>query len=178
MQKKSLQTRMITRIALLVSMAVVLKVFVALTWAEYRLSFYDVPLMITGIMFGPFYGLVAGFATDVVNIVYPNYAKGFNLFTVSSMMWGFIPGLFLFKRKYSVLRLTLVVVLTSVVCFSINTVQLAWMSNGASLSWAFLTPRIITLLIKLPIQVIIVDVLFARVLFQDMRKLEKTYEAA
>lgn len=178
MQNSSVKTRIITRTALLIAMAVVLKVFISLTFSDYRLTFYDIPLMIVGMMFGPLMGLIAGFGTDVANIVYPNLATGFNLMTISSMMWGFIPGLFLYKRQYSLEKLVLVVILTSVICFGINTVQLALWSNGASLSMVFIIPRVLTLFIKLPIQVLIIDILYARVILNDLKKLNKTYEAA
>lgn len=171
---KNIKTRIITRLALLIAMAVILKLFVSITTSEYRFTFYDLPLMISGIMFGPIYGAIAGFSTDVANIVYPNLATGFNLMTISSIMWGLIPGLLLHKRKVNLLTVSITVVMTSAICFSINTWQLAIWSNGASLHWAMLAPRIVTALLKLPIQVIVVEILYSRVIVWDLKKLNKS----
>ncbi len=177
MRKKSLSTRVLTRTALLVSMSVVLKVFFSFTLTDFRFTFYDIPLMITGIMFGPLVGAVAGFVTDVANIIYPNLATGFNLMTISSIMWGLIPGLLLFKRKMNIYNIAFVVILTSLLCFGINTIQLSLWTKGASLHFVSLAPRIASLLIKLPIQVLVVSVLYDRVVIPDLNRLKK-YEIA
>ena len=124
MQKRVTNTHVLTRVAILVSMSIVLKVFLAFTLADYRFSFYDIPIMMTGIMFGPMLGAMSGFIVDWINILMPNLATGFNLFTVSSMMWGIIPGLLLFGReKITLTRIIITTVVTSFICFCINTVQ-------------------------------------------------------
>jgi ECF transporter S component (folate family) len=178
MRKKSLSTRVLVRTSLLVAMSVVLKVFFSFTLTDFRFSFYDIPLIISGIMFGPTVGAISGFVTDVANIVYPNLATGFNLMTISSMMWGFIPGLLLFNRKLNLFNIAIAVVITSVLCFTINTIQLSLWTNGVALLWVSLVPRIATLLIKLPIQVLIISVLYDRVVVNDLKKLDKVYEVA
>lgn len=172
MQKRYLSTHVLTRIAVLVSMSVVLKVFLSFTLQVYRFTFYDIPLMIVGIMFGPLIGGISGFVVDWINIMAPNFATGFNLFTISSMMWGIIPGLLLFGRKdLSLRRIIVAVVVTSLVCFGINTVQLyQWQGLGI---WGAMPARIVTLLIKLPIQVIVLEVLYKRVIVFDLKLLSQ-----
>ena len=166
--KKSIfTTQSLTRVAILISMSFLLKSFFVLTLPSYRFTFYDIPLMITGIMYGPLVGGLSGLIVDWFNILVPNYATGFNLFTISSMMWGIIPGLLLFGRKeLSMKRIVSAVVITSVVCFSINSYQLyLFMGSGMLAELPF---RIATLLIKLPIQVLILDILFKRVIVWNL----------
>jgi len=172
MQKRVTNTHVLTRVAILVSMSIVLKVFLAFTLADYRFSFYDIPIMMTGIMFGPMLGAMSGFIVDWINILMPNLATGFNLFTVSSMMWGIIPGLLLFGReKITLTRIIITTVVTSFICFGINTVQLyQWMGNGI---YGALWARVITLFIKLPIQVIILEVIYKRVIIFDLKLLRQ-----
>jgi ECF transporter S component (folate family) len=172
MQKRSMSTQVLTRVAVLVSMSVVLKVLLSFTLVDYRFTFYDVPIMITGIMFGPIIGAMSGFIVDWINILMPNLATGFNLFTISSMMWGIIPGLLLFGRnKLTIKRIVIATVITSFICFGINTVQLyMYMGNGI---YGTLWARIITLFIKLPIQVMVIDILYSRVIVFDLKLLRQ-----
>jgi len=166
--KKSIfTTQSLTRVAILISMSFLLKSFFVLTLPTYRFTFYDIPLMITGIMFGPLIGGLSGLIVDWFNILVPNYATGFNLFTLSSMLWGIIPGILLFgRKKLSMPRITLTVILTSLICFSINSYQLyLFMGSGMLADLPF---RLITLLIKLPIQVLVLDILFKRVIVWNL----------
>ncbi len=167
--KKSLfTTQSLTKVAILISMSFLLKSFFVLTLPTYRFTFYDIPLMVTGIMFGPLIGGLSGLIVDWFNILVPNNATGFNLFTISSMMWGIIPGLLLFGRKeLSIARIISAVLITSVICFSINTYQL-YLFMGAGIV-ADLPFRIATLLIKLPLQVLILDILFKRVIVWNLK---------
>ena len=166
--KKSIfTTQSLTRVAILISMSFLLKSFFVLTLPTYRFTFYDIPLMITGIMFGPLIGGLSGLIVDWFNILVPNNATGFNLFTLSSMLWGIIPGILLFgRKKLSMPRITLTVILTSLICFSINSYQLyLFMGSGMLADLPF---RLITLLIKLPIQVLVLDILFKRVIVWNL----------
>ncbi len=172
--KRFMETNVLIRIAVLVAIAVVLKVVFSLTLATYRFTFYDIPLIVLGIMFGPIIGGIGGFATDTLNIVYPNLATGYNLFTISTMMWGIIPGLLLWRRKINLINLSITVVITSAVCFGINTLQLHMWMGDAVLHWAQLGPRVVTALIKFPVQVIVLDILYSRVIAPDLKWLKKT----
>ncbi len=167
--KKSLFTvQSLVKVALLISMSFVLKSFFVLTLPSFRFSFYDIPLMIAGIMFGPLIGGFSGLLVDWFNILVPNLATGFNLFTISSMMWGIIPGIMLYGRKeLSMARIISAVLITSIVCFSINTLMLYLMFDAGGL--VSLPFRIATLLIKLPIQVLILDILFKRVIVWNLK---------
>ncbi|MEC9484527.1 MAG: folate family ECF transporter S component [Candidatus Izemoplasma sp.] len=170
MRKTHFTLHILIRIAILVAIATVLKVGFSLTIATYRFTFYDIPLMIVGIMFGPLAGAIGGFTADWINIMVPNLATGFNLFTVSSMLWGIMPGLFLYKKEYSVLKLILVVLMTSTVTFGLNTLQLyIFFQEG---SYAMFPARVVTLLIKLPLQMLVIDVLYRRVLAYDLETLK------
>ncbi len=168
-KKKSLfTTQSLTRVAILISMSFLLKSFFVITLPTYRFTFYDIPLMIAGIMYGPIIGGLSGLIVDWFNILMPNYATGFNLFTVSSMMWGIIPGLLLFGRKdLSLVRIVNTVLITSIIAFSINSYQLyLFMGSGMLAELPF---RVITLVIKLPIQVALIDILFKRVLVWNLK---------
>lgn len=153
--KSRFTTQMLTRTALLVGTSVVLKVFVSLDSPTYRITFFELPLIILGILFGPVIGLISGFVVDWIYVLYSPFAFSFNLMTVATMVWGFIPGLFFLKvKKITWFNLSIVIVLTSFIAFALSTLQLYWWYNSGI--YAELPIRIITMLVKLPIQVYLV----------------------
>jgi len=157
MKKNLFTTKTLVRIAILVAMSVLLKSFFSVETQVFRVTFFDIPLMILGIVAGPIGGLVGGFIVDWMHVMFSPFAFSFNLFTVSSMMWGFIPGIFFFKKNITMPVLVFVVVITSLLAFTLNTYQLyLWYGEGII---AALPLRIATMVIKLPIQVYLVKVI-------------------
>jgi len=155
-----MKTKTLVFAALLAAMAVALK-FYSFTTLDYRFTFYDIPLMVTGIIFGPLAGGIAGFITDWIYALAHGYPLG--IFTLSSIMWGFLPGLLMVVlRKVNVLTLIVIVLSTSVLAFLINTVALYVLLNGGII--AGLPARIITMIIKWPIQVIVLKQVYERVI--------------
>jgi len=139
-------------ISFLVAMATVLKSFLSVTLTDFRFTFYDIPLMFGGIVLGPLAGLLMGFAVDVLYIMIDPRAVAPNFMTVSTMLWGFAAGLVFFRRfKVTVFRLGVVVVVVSIMAFTLNSIQLYWIWGLAPL------PNVITrfavMVIKWPIQI-------------------------
>lgn len=66
-----------------------------------RLSFGEAPIMATGILFGPLIGGLSGLAADLIGVMINPQGAFFPGFTLSSVLWGVIPGLlrFIFKRE-------------------------------------------------------------------------------
>ena len=153
--KSRFTTQMLTRTALLVGTSVVLKVFLSLDSPTFRITFFELPLIILGILFGPVIGLIGGFIVDWIYVLYSPFAFSFNLMTLSTMMWGFIPAVYFLKvKKVTIFNLSLVITLTSLVAFSLNSVQLYWWYNTGM--YAELPLRIATMIIKLPLQVYLI----------------------
>ncbi len=147
--------------SMLASLSGVIKImFQVTTLSDYRFSLYEIPLIIAGIVLGPGFGAVSGFASDWIYST--NFGYGFNLMTVSSVMWGFIPGLLLHRRHFSLLRTMIVIIITAIVSFSINSVQLGlWFGWLAMLGNVPI--RLGILIISLPIQGYLVHHMYHRV---------------
>lgn len=146
--------------AIMAALAVALK-FTSITTMEYRLTFYDIPLMISGLVFGPVVGGIAGFVTDWIYATTQGWPIG--LFTLSSIAWGLIPGLLLFVlKKVNLMSIIVIVLITSITAFGLNTFALYTIQGSGVL--AMLPARLITMAIKWPIQVIIVQQVYARVI--------------
>jgi len=157
-----LSTRSITRLALLVSMSIILKSFMSLETGVFRFSFFDIPLMSLGMMFDPFSAIIAGFIVDFVHVLISPFAFTFNLMTVSTIMWALIPSLVLYRKTVTLPKIIVVVIFTSLLAFSLNSLQLyLWVGEGM---FAQVPLRLITAILKMPLQVMALHVLYHRVL--------------
>jgi ECF transporter S component (folate family) len=156
----------------MIAMSVVLKSFLSIEGGVFRVTFFDIPLIILGLMLGPLIAIVAGFVVDWIYVLISPFAFSFNLMTLSTISWALIPALFLYKRKnVSLLKISFVVVFTSLIAFMLNTYQLyIWAGVGA---FGDLPLRLGILLIKLPIQITLVHVLFQRVVVPDMKMIKE-----
>lgn len=160
--------RTITRVAVLSAMAIILKTYLNIDLGVWRFTFYGIPLMILGIVVGPMAGILGGLAADFGYIMYKGMMYGINVFTISAVLWGLIPALFLFKKGYSFKKVAMVVVLTSSIVFMINTYGLVHMFGPTNLVlWQDGIPgplliRLFTYLIKLPVQIYVLDIVVSR----------------
>lgn len=163
MSKDSLRLRNAILAGIFAAMGIVLKTF-AITTLEFRFSFYDIPLFIGGMLLGPGFGLIIGFVTDWIYVLIHPFAFTFNLMTVSTMIWGFIAGLAFYGKlaNLNMVKLTVVIVVTSFIAFLLNSVQLYWWFGSGM--FAQLPLRFITMVIKWPIQVFAIKLIYDRVL--------------
>lgn len=160
--QNSLRLRKIVYAGMFAAMGIVLKVF-AITTGEFRASFFDVPLFLGGIVLGPVYGLIIGFVVDWLYVMIHPLAFSFNLMTVSTMLWGLMGGLIFYQKKQlNTLLLIATIVITSVIAFSLNSIQLyIWLGPGMFAQVPF---RLLTMAIKWPIQVFAIKLLHERVI--------------
>jgi ECF transporter S component (folate family) len=149
---------------LLAAMSFVLKLYLSFTTLDLRISFYDIPLMLGSLLLGPFIGAAIGFASDFAYITMAGFPFSF-LMALSAVMWGFLPVLIL--RRNNVFFLSAAIIITSLVAFSLNTVQLyIWTGSGV---FALLPLRFLIVVLKWPIQITVLKILKDRLspLLQD-----------
>lgn len=162
---KTNETRKITVTAMLIAFAAVLKI-ISFSYSigggviTGRISFFAIPLMLAGYMFGPGYGLLAGFATDTVYILTNPFATSWSVFTVSTMIWG-ISGYLLRKLRYKhfTMSLILIILITSLFETAINTLGMYLLDPSGGIAIVSLFMRIITQIIRLPLLVIVMRAL-------------------
>ena len=109
----------------LVTISVVIDVFFkqVLGVNNFGVPFYAIPIVYGSIILGPFYGLIMGLVSDLVGFMaFPNGTFAI-IFALGSMMWGFIPGLFLHK-KFSKPKLVITLIFTHVIVTFANTLGL------------------------------------------------------
>lgn len=163
--KKSIIKR-IAILAILTAISVVLKTF-SFGNGLHRISLFDTPLILAGIIAGPLWGMVVAFSSDFLYSLLSGYSYSF-IMMFSALLWGAVGGIF-YKRKVNLLVLFLVVLLTSVVTTGINSIQLMlW--NGVDKMIVGLGVRIPTMLIKWPITTGLVYVLYKRVVLVILKE--------
>ena len=95
-------TRKLAYAGLFIAMGMVLKMFEISVTQNFRIGFTTIPTIFSGIVLGPFYGFAIGFLSDFIQFVLKPDGGAFHLgFTLTSAMYGVIPGLFaiVLKRK-------------------------------------------------------------------------------
>jgi len=135
-----------------------------------RLSFGEIPLVLSGIVLGPAYGAVCGALADLLGFPINMQGPYFPGFTLSAALTGLLPGLMrnLINKDRPWLSLTIVITITSLITSIIlNTLWLNLMMGKAFA--VLLPPRILANLIMIPIYVIVVRLILKhfRVMIED-----------
>jgi len=124
-----------------------------------RFSFGDIPVMLSGLVFGPLAGLVVGAVSDLAGyIVNTGGGPYFPLFTLSSALTGLLPALIVRRLPEdefpSLWQTALAVTVTGLICsVGLNTLFLHLL-YGKGL-WVLLPPRIISRGILIPLQTVL-----------------------
>ena len=141
---------------LLAAMSFVLKLYFSLTTFNLRITFYDIPLILGSILFGPTIGGMIGFASDIAFITFAGSSVTFSFWmALSAVTWGVLP--FLIYRKDNTLFLSLAIIITSLIAFSFNTYQLfIWFGEGV---FVVLPLRLLILVLKWPVQITVIKIL-------------------
>ncbi|MGO1369320.1 MAG: folate family ECF transporter S component [Senegalia sp. (in: firmicutes)] len=162
MKKRSIRTKSLVAASLLTAISIILtrvfSVIIPIAGGQgLRIGFGGVPIMISGILFGPLVGALTGTTADLIGVLINPMGPYFPGFTLSAALSGFIPGLFyhyIFKNKepkrkninYTIIN-ALIVILISLVSAYI------YIQAGNSISYQFLIVYIVGMLgfIALPI---------------------------
>lgn len=143
--------------ALFAALAIILKLFITFETNFIRISVFEIPIILSGILLGPLYGAFVGFTTDAVYMMVNirGLDVSFNLFTVASILNGFLPGLFFRFIRYNKKSISLIVPITLFIAFLINTTQLYfWQKNGM---FALLPWRLSIFVLKIPLEIILIS---------------------
>lgn len=92
--------RMIIFSSLMIALSVVLGYISIDVAPNFKISLANVPVMFTGMVLGPIFGLLVGIITDVLNFILKPSGPFHFGFTLTNGLYGFLPGLFyLFLKK-------------------------------------------------------------------------------
>ncbi len=127
-----------------------------------RISFGEIPIYLSGILFGPFAGAAAGAIADLIGVAMAGM-DFFPGFTLSAALAGLVPGLMLHRRRRDISfgRLLAAVVVAGVVVTLLNTYWVVLL-YGAGV-FAILPPRIVSRAVMIPLHTGILWLLITRV---------------
>ena len=165
----------LTATAVMIAMSVILCRYLGFspqdTMVRFEIGF--VPIALVAYLFGPVYSTVAYVLSDVIGSLLSGYAPNLWI-TAAQALFGLIMGLFFYKKKPTVLRVSLVFLLISVVVEILFKAPIFIYMFGYTPGLAF-GVRALNAAANYPVRVILFYVL-ARVLEKPLNKLIKNVE--
>ncbi len=169
--KSKIDVRIMVKAGFLVAISIVMTrfVFIMLPLAgiqALRISFGYVPLMLSGILFGPLVGGLTGFAADLIGFLVNPMGPYHPGFTISSTLWGVLPGLIFivlkgkntFEKSLSFKNIVIAVAITSILVSIL--LDTYWLSVLYGKGFLILLPtRVVASLISIPIHSVIIKAL-------------------
>lgn len=170
-KRSKISTKALTQAGFLVAISIVLTRFASILvplaggLPALRVGFGEIPLIMGGLIFGPLVGGIGGAVADLIGAWAFPQGPYFPGFTLSSILWGVIPGLFgIYFRKANKgnpfsLKNVFITVAISILIISIglNTYWLAQMFGKGFM--AFLPGRVLSALVNIPLQSYIITLL-------------------
>lgn len=137
----------------------------------FGLPYYAIPLVIGGILLGPVYGLLISVVADTAFGLVIGYMP---LYTISSLMWGILPGI-LYKKEYKFYQLAVLIIVSYLLATTANTFA-NFIYFGSKTALATLPIRLVSLLFNSILIVFITDSIVKRIESLLPINHKKTYE--
>ena len=162
---KTINTRKLTSIALLIAAEVVLGRLGIMT-PIVAINFSFVPLVVNAILFGPITAAVSSGLADIIGSMMMPQGLGtyFPGYTISALLTGFIYGLILYKKPKKMSRIILASAVTSVVIsLGLSTFWVYLMTGKGYL--AILFTRTAQIAVMMPVKVFVIYSVVYRLIF-------------
>ena len=169
-------TREIAFCAILAALSVILARFLGIMISEsVRYSFEAVPIILSGLLFGPLAGGLVGFAADTVGTLFSGY--GFNpVFCVRPILYGVIAGVLrgVLKKNISIPRVFLTIMPADIlgsILWQSFALAFTYSKDGAFREYLLLklTERTIQFSIMMVLHTLLVWALLRSKIFQRMK---------
>lgn len=146
------QVKKVAIIGMLLAVQVVAGQYLAIRLPIVNISFIFLPLAITGILYGPVWGGISGLLGDILIALQGPYGY-FPPMGITAFLGGLFYGLFLHRKDLSLGRITLCVVVRTIVCSLILQTFFLTLLNGKGFL-ALLPARCVQAAIIAPVQII------------------------
>lgn len=157
--KKTLTIKSMALFALLLALKIILSRITGVSFGIVKLTLGFIATGITGYLFGPWMGGLAGGLTDIMGFFFFPQGHYFPGYTLTSMITGFIYGILLHNQKPTFLRILLAVTLEALLCsLLLNTLWTSILFGKAF--FAILPARIFKNILTIPLQTCILYLIF------------------
>ncbi|MCI5839868.1 MAG: folate family ECF transporter S component [Peptoniphilaceae bacterium] len=150
--------------AFLAAISVVLTRFFSIMLSEsLRIGIGEIPLMISGILFGPAIGALTGLVADFVGVMINPQGAFFLGFTLSSIFSGLIPGIIF---KYLNLKSNILILISTIIeCFFVHMIlNSLWLSMMYGTSFIVLSAsRTLKEIIRGVITFVILEIYYRKI---------------
>lgn len=154
-------------ISVLIALRIVIGMYFINISSNIRIYFTFIIVALSGLIFGPIVGMVSGGISDLIGFMLFPSGAFFIGYTISAILSGFIFGLFLYRTKITIFKLLLSKFLVNFIVNSIlGTLWRVIMTSNYTMEYFLLDfiPRLTKNMILLPIEVIILFLLFRRMI--------------
>ncbi|MGX6978820.1 folate family ECF transporter S component [Vagococcus elongatus] len=153
--KKKMGAREIVLMGVLIALEIVISRFISVQTEFFKISFGFIPVVIMGIIFGPFLaGIGAGLANLFGFFIHP-VGQFFPGFTLTAALMGIIYGVFFYGKKISWQRMVIASVIASVVETGLNTLWL-YLTLGSKTVLFYLPTRLITAIVMIGVKILVI----------------------
>ncbi len=155
---KKLSIRDVVKLAVLIALEVVLSRFLSIATPIVKIGFGFVPIVIAAMMFGPFWGGLAGAAADFIGAMLFPIGAFFPGYTLTAALVGMVYGVFLYGKPRSNLRIVFAVLIVNLLLhLCMNTLWVGITSGKGYL--AIFPTRMLQCVIMTPISFLVIRVL-------------------
>ena len=164
MNNGRMSTKTLTQAGFLTAISLVLTRFVSIMvplaggLPSLRLGFGEVPIVLSGLLFGPVVGGISGMIADLIGAFAFPQGPYFPGFTLSSILWGVLPGIYSIYLKnkaekgnpFSYKRVLFIIIVSTIpISLLLNTY---WLSMMFGKGFFILLPgRILSDIVKVPL---------------------------
>lgn len=172
MNKSKISTGTLTQAGFLTAISIVLTRFVSVMiplaggLPALRLGFGELPIIMSGLLFGPFVGGLTGLVADLIGAWAFPQGPFFPGFTLSSMLWGILPGIYgLYLRRkgekgnpFTFKRVLFIIAICTIpISLILNTYWLTLMLGKGF--FVLLPGRLLSDLVKIPLATYLITLL-------------------
>ncbi len=162
MNHSNQMVRKIAIIGMLLAAQVVAGMFISIRTPWATIGFTFLPLSLTAILYGPFWGAAAAVMGDFLIATLGPYGY-YPPMATTALLSGLVFGLFLYKKPLTIQRVTLCVLVEAILCSIL--VQTFWISTLTGKGYFVLLPvRIFQNLVTTPVSIVCIRLVGPRVL--------------
>ena len=169
MKKQTPLTQTLTVTALMIAMRLIIEMIPSIKMGNLvQIGFGFIGAALAGVILGPYRAAVVGFFVDILgNFLRGEASNFFPGFTLTAVLGGLIYGYCLYRKKLTLPRIFVTVfIITLVINLGLNSLWIYIMTQKAFS--AFMGIRILKNIISLPLNTVILYVLFRNQTMQQM----------